>query len=146
MCTCPACRSAIPDESRYCDQCGVQLPSDRDRRGAVRFPVEVEITWESEHNFYTGLTSNLSCGGLFVATHQPASLGDLVEVTFTLPGLGHPCAARCEVRWTREFNPDSPEVPPGLGLRFTALEPQVWSCIERFIRRRESIFYDDDEL
>jgi uncharacterized protein (TIGR02266 family) len=177
MATCPACRSDIPDDSRFCDQCGFRLtpypiqplseppptglPSSpanldvrlltqrrdggRERRSTMRFPLEVEVTYQSEHNFYTGLASNLSTGGLFVATHQPATLGDILEVTFTLPGLDHVCTARCEVRWTRDFDPNNLEVPPGLGLRFTELEPQVWSCIELFVRHREPIFFDDDE-
>jgi uncharacterized protein (TIGR02266 family) len=164
MAICPACRSEIPDDSRFCDQCGFRLAPypdetapesspdevvlltrrrDQDRRGTIRFPLQVEVTYASEHNFYTGLTSNLSSGGLFVSTHQPAALGDVVEVTFTLPGLA-PCTARCEVRWVRVFDPDNLDAPPGLGLRFLELDAHVWSSIGLFIRHREPLFFDDE--
>ena len=167
---CRACGSGLPDDSQYCGYCGLPLPprspgaangtappppsevhlltqrrAGRDRREAIRFPLEVEVTYQSEHNFYTGLASNLSTGGLFIATHQPAARGDLLEVRFSLPGLDHACTTRCEVRWSREVNPDNSDFPPGLGLRFIELEPQVRSCIERFLEHREPIFFDDDD-
>ena len=39
-------------------------------RAAERFDLEVKVDLESDHNFYTGLTQNISAGGLFIATHH----------------------------------------------------------------------------
>jgi uncharacterized protein (TIGR02266 family) len=108
-----------------------------------RFPLRVEVGYGSEHNFYRGFLENLSGGGLFVATHQPAQIGEFFEVTFTVPGLDRACTAVCRVRWLREYNPDSPDSVAGMGLQFSQLEPDARAAIELFIKHREPIFYDD---
>jgi uncharacterized protein (TIGR02266 family) len=166
---CRACGSTLSEDSHFCGYCGLPRaqppagaispasspPSEvvlltkrrnggRERREASRFPLDIEVTYQSEHNFYTGLASNLSTGGLFIATHRPAARGELIDVRFTLPGLDQACTTRCEVRWSREL-PDNADFPPGLGLRFIELEPEVRTCIERFLEHREPIFFDDDE-
>ena len=45
------------------------------RRQFVRHAYETEVSLESGSNFYTGLTQDLSAGGLFIATHQILPLG-----------------------------------------------------------------------
>ena len=58
-------------------------------RVAERFDLEVKVDLESDHNFYTGLTQNISAGGLFIATHQLRRIGDYIKVSFSLPGSTH---------------------------------------------------------
>ena len=48
-----------------------------------------------------------------------------------------------EVRWTRLFNAES-DMPPGMGLRFMELSPGSDTAIERFLKEREPLFYDDE--
>ena len=57
-------------------------------RAAERFDLEVTVDLESDHNFYTGLTQNISSGGVFIATHHLRKIGDRITLKFTLPGLG----------------------------------------------------------
>src|SRR3954465_6128477 len=71
-------------------------------RVAERFDLEVKVDLESDHNFYTGLTQNISAGGLFVATHQLRRIGDRLKITFSLPGTAAPLTLETEVRWIRE--------------------------------------------
>ena len=111
-------------------------------RGCKRFPLKVEVGYASEHNFYTGFMENLSSGGLFVATHNPAELGDVVEVTFSVPALHRNCTAMCLVQWTREYNPSMPDMIPGMGLKFVKLDSDARAAVEIFIKHREPIFYD----
>jgi len=96
---------------------------------------------ESEHNFYTGFTENISTGGLFVATRDIKSVGTVVRVKFVLPGLPGAVEADAVVRWVREVgDPDH----HGMGVQFTHLSPPVRDAIDRFIKQRESIFFDHD--
>ena len=44
-------------------------PPSENRRRQDRFSVELEISLETEHNFYAGFVENLSSAGLFIATH-----------------------------------------------------------------------------
>ena len=108
-----------------------------------RFPLRVEVSYGSEHNFFMGFVENVSNGGLFVATHQLVEIGDLFELTFTVPGLDRACTAVCRVRWVREYDPNSPDGVPGMGVQFSQLDPDARAAIELFIQHREPIFYDD---
>ncbi len=112
------------------------------RRADPRFSVDLDVSLGSDHNFYSGFAENLSCGGVFVATHQVRPVGEKVEVSIHLPD-GTEVRAVGEVRWTRLFNAES-DMPPGMGLRFIELEKASNQAIERFLCEREPIFYDDD--
>ncbi len=107
-----------------------------------RYAVDLDVSLGSDHNFYAGFAENLSAGGVFVATHQIRPVGESVEVTVHLPD-GTEIRAVGEVRWVRLYNADS-DLPPGVGLRFTELDPAANEAIERFLRERDPIFYDDD--
>jgi uncharacterized protein (TIGR02266 family) len=99
---------------------------------------------ESDHNFYTGLTQDISTGGLFVATHRLRQVGDHVTVTFTLPGRTERIAVETEVRWIRSLPNPSADAPIGMGLRFLNLRPEARQAIATFLRQRDSLFYDDE--
>jgi len=172
--TCPACRKKLKAGAAFCKSCGFRLepiPAERHRklseaieplradgpppavepapapsasRRCQRVPLSVEVSYTSEHNFYTGFMENLGSGGLFVATHTPSSIGDELEVSFTVPGLERLCTAVCQVRWIRESNPHSPETVPGMGLQFARIEADARAAIELFIQHREPIFFEDE--
>ncbi|HET9929983.1 MAG TPA: TIGR02266 family protein [Polyangiaceae bacterium] len=112
------------------------------RRNHPRYSVDLDVSLGSEHNFYSGFAENLSVGGVFVATHQVRPVGEKVEVSIHLPD-GTEVRAVGEVRWTRLFNAES-DMPPGMGLRFTELNAGADTAIERFLRQREPLFYDDE--
>lgn len=112
-----------------------------DRPDLRQFPERVDIRPWTDHNFFTGFTGTLSDGGLFVATYRPLPPGEEVEVVFTLPELDCPCAAVMQVQWVRDYNPDRPEVVPGMGLRFVRMDARVQAAIERFMAAREPLFY-----
>lgn len=111
-------------------------------RAHQRYAVDLDVSLGSDHNFYAGFAENLSAGGVFVATHQIRPVGETVEVTVHLPD-GTEIRAVGEVRWVRVFNAES-DLPPGVGLRFKELDQPSNAAIERFLREREPIFYDDD--
>lgn len=102
---------------------------------------------ETDSNFYTGLTQDISTGGLFVATHRLRPRGEKVTVRFSLPG-GQPLVVDAEVRWIRDVNPLSDgrhqENPTGMGLKFINLSPQIRTAIAAFLKQRDSIFFDDE--
>lgn len=111
-------------------------------RRAPRFPLRVEIGYVSDHNFYSGLTENISQGGVFIASHSPRPIGELVDLTFTLPGLGEPLHLVARVKWVRDEWASSAETPPGMGVEFVSLGEREKLMIEAFIKHREPIFFD----
>ncbi len=114
-----------------------------DQRRFDRIDVKVEVTLESESNFYNGFTENISAGGLFVATYDVRPLGSFLSMEFTVPGWKEPVSIKGEVRWVREYNSMTPDVTPGMGLSFIDLSPEAQSIVESFTRHKDPIFYDE---
>jgi uncharacterized protein (TIGR02266 family) len=115
-------------------------------RIAERFDLEVKVDFESDHNFYTGLTQNISAGGLFVATHQLRRIGDRIKINFSLPGTTTPISVETEVRWIRENSSlHRVDGSTGMGVRFLDLSPEASQAIQVFLQNRDSLFYDDEE-
>lgn len=123
-------------------------PKGAERRSSPRIDLEIEVTLESDSNFYTGLTQDISTGGLFVSTHRLRKIGQHVTIKFNLPGAPTPVVVDCEVRWLREPGPlhdqRAHDQPPGMGLKFLSLSPESRTVITRFLKARDSIFYDDE--
>ena len=115
-------------------------------RASERFDLEVKVDLESDHNFYTGLTQNISSGGLFIATHHIRKIGERITLNFTLPGNPKPVAVETEVRWIRENSAlQRAEGGTGMGVRFINLSPEASAAISSFLESRESLFYDDED-
>ncbi len=110
-------------------------------RRDVRFAVNVEVDFESESHFYTGLTENLSEGGIFVATYSPRPVGTVMDLALKLTGHPEPIRAQGTVRWVREFS-DASDTVPGMGLNLT-LDDRDLPRIRRFLSTRPPLFFDD---
>jgi uncharacterized protein (TIGR02266 family) len=115
-------------------------------RSSERFDLEVKVDLESDHNFYTGLTQNISAGGVFIATHHIRRIGDRITLKFTLPGSEKTLDVETEVRWIRENTAlQRVEGAQGMGVRFINLSPETSAAINSFIQSRDSLYYDDED-
>lgn len=122
-------------------------PQDGPQAGRVfdrkDFAAEIELSQESDHNFYTGFTENISSGGLFIATRDLKPIGTIMEIAFSLPGNAAKITTRCEVRWQR-LEQSHVDSMPGIGVRFLDIDPESAQAINDFIGQRGSLFYDDE--
>jgi uncharacterized protein (TIGR02266 family) len=118
------------------------LPDDPtahgDRRSAPRVRVEADITLASESQFFTGLTADLSGGGVFVATYRVLPLGCPVAMQLALPDGD--LLARGTVRWLRGASSDG---APGLGIAFDGLDPIARLRVECFCQTRAPLLYEE---
>lgn len=112
------------------------------RREHSRFAVDLDVTVGSDHNFYAGFAENLSAGGVFIATHKLKPVGSKIELTINLPD-GVQIRATGDVRWIRVFNEQS-DTPPGMGVRFDGLADASIALIQKFLARRDPLFFDDE--
>lgn len=109
------------------------------KRGAPRASAHVFIDVASEHNFWTGLTMNLSEGGVFVATHHVVPPGSLVSLHLDLPKTER-IVALGVVCWARPFSGDD-DVPPGLGIQFTRIDAlESLAKIRKFVKNVRTPF------
>jgi uncharacterized protein (TIGR02266 family) len=105
-----------------------------------REKLEANVGATTESNFFVGFSGDISEGGVFVATYLTLSVGDLVELTVTLPG-GFAKTLPGTVRFVRD--PMDMDSEPGIGVRFDRLDDEARELILRFIRKRAPLFYDE---
>ena len=111
-------------------------------RSTARIPMQTQVDMSSDSNVFTGFSTNLSEGGVFVATVSLLPVGTPVDLTFTLPGNTR-ISVKGEVRWTREIDDRVPDVFPGVGVRFVELGVDAAEALHRFVAEREPLFYPD---
>jgi uncharacterized protein (TIGR02266 family) len=111
-----------------------------DNRRARRVPFVVEVSLESENNFFTGLASNVSEGGVFIATSTPPAVD--TQVSFALSLEGQTFEVVGIVRWVREHFITTDQ-PAGCGVRFQNIDPRALEIIQRFIEFRPTDFYEE---
>lgn len=93
-----------------------------DKRRTKRFDVQLALRVRRGEAEATGITQNLSRGGLLatVALDPPLQVGERVQVAFSVPQLAEPIEVEAEVRWM---------AAPAVGLQFvTGLRAkQTWA-------------------
>lgn len=107
----------------------------RNRRAFRRESLRVEVHYRTEWGYFTGFMEDISMGGLFVTTYTRPPIGDHTELCFSIPnaeGESVECKALAEVRWLREPNAQTQQLP-GMGLAFIKLPPSSYSAICAFV-------------
>ncbi len=112
-----------------------------EHRRSPRVPFTVEVTLESDNNFFAGVTNNISEGGVFIASAAPPPVGS--EVAFDLvlgddrfPVVGVVC-------WLRDERAASPGAPAGCGVRWHHLDDAALAAIQRFTLARQADLYEE---
>jgi uncharacterized protein (TIGR02266 family) len=86
-------------------------------RRAARVDIELPVGFQGSRGSGLGVTTNISVGGLFVATLRALPVGEHVIVSFAFPGDGVSLEVLGEVRWQRCFQ-ELDDRPLGWGVRF----------------------------
>jgi uncharacterized protein (TIGR02266 family) len=98
-----------------------------ERRGNPRIPVETDVTIGGNGRVFTGVSSDVSMGGIFVATFRPIPEGTRVSLRFRLP-TGQVMATGI-VRWTRDARPG---VVAGMGIELAEVGEIDRAVLQRF--------------
>jgi uncharacterized protein (TIGR02266 family) len=117
-------------------------PPQPSKRASPRVRMQAAITIGSDSNFYNGFSSDISDGGIFVATVDQPPIGTEVDLSFSLPS-GQRIECKGVVRWVREVNDKIPDAFPGIGVQFTGLEPSANAAIRQFVDERDPLFFPD---
>jgi uncharacterized protein (TIGR02266 family) len=112
------------------------------RRISRRTHYQVEVSVESDHNFYTGITRDLSEGGVFVATFDPPQVGSVVELDLKLPNVEAPFHMVGVVRWRRECEAASDGLPTGCGIEWREIGCAALTAIQEFVCVRDTLFFE----
>ncbi|MCP4500262.1 MAG: PilZ domain-containing protein [Deltaproteobacteria bacterium] len=106
-----------------------------------RVNLEVSVTLNGEDTFYTGITENISEGGVFVFTSCPWPLNTKVDLSLFI-GDDVPFFLSTTIRWIRED--DGSELPAGMGLQFDDLSREDEKKVKDFLKKngKDTEFYD----
>lgn len=125
-----------------------------ERRADPRYLLELAITLHGDNNFYTGISTNISEGGIFIATHHILPIGTRVALQFTLPHFDVPIRVEGTVQWHRE--PEAVSLPGnvfgggeltdvkcGMGIKFDDVDQDAIYAIRKFMMLRLPDFFDE---
>jgi uncharacterized protein (TIGR02266 family) len=117
------------------------LEPDVERRSGQRLRAAVEVTLDSESQLWTGLTSDVSRGGVFIATWRAIPVGTELLIELALPDATVRAAGR--VRWRRDACEGGPA--PGIGIAFEHIDGGGLELLERFCASRAPLYHDDED-
>jgi uncharacterized protein (TIGR02266 family) len=95
-----------------------------------RMPYGVQVEFRTSSSFLIMYSVNLSRGGLFLETDQDIPEGSPIALSLAVPGAGAIDVAGV-VMWRRAL--DSPDGPPGLGIEFADIAPQLGAVIDQLV-------------
>jgi uncharacterized protein (TIGR02266 family) len=95
-----------------------------------RMPYSVEVDFRTASSFLVAYSVNLSRGGLFLETDADIPTGALLTVDLQIPNAGL-VPINGVVAWRR--GTDSSEGPPGIGIEFQDVAPQLGAVIDRLV-------------
>ncbi|RKH63380.1 TIGR02266 family protein [Corallococcus aberystwythensis] len=81
--------------------------------------------------------SNLSEGGLFLRTSTPLAAGTRTQVRLTKQATDTQLQAQATVVWLRQEEQPAGR-PPGMGLRFEALDADALTSLRRIISQQQT--------
>ena len=103
-------------------------------RRADRLQHELLVAYRTVDGFITDWAVNLSRGGIFINTRNPAPVGSTLKLIISLPDQPFPFDLTGRVARVHEV--DNPHnVAPGMGIEFVDVDEDKKDKIERFVER-----------
>ena len=93
-------------------------------------PYSVQVDFRTASSFLVAYSVNLSRGGMFLETDAEIPTGAMMTLDFSVPGAGTTSLTGV-VAWRRGLEESAG--PPGLGVEFQDLAPQLGSVIDRLV-------------
>jgi uncharacterized protein (TIGR02266 family) len=103
--------------------------------------MRIKLKYPDLETFIQKYAVNISRGGIFIATRAPKPVGTVVRFEFLLGNAEATSLIRGEgvVQWTREYDPATPTKAHGMGVKFTRLDAESQSVVDRALHYRASM-------
>ena len=93
-------------------------------RAFSRYNYRTEVKIEYQGETFTGISRNISQGGMFVEIGKEFSIGTLIKIRFSLPYHKEPIVTNAQVRWVERKEGRV----TGMGIQFLRLKPiEIWA-------------------
>ncbi|MEZ4742269.1 MAG: PilZ domain-containing protein [Bdellovibrionota bacterium] len=118
---------------------------EQQTRTTERVEIHGDVEFEIDEETFTSRIGDLSISGMLIATEMEVGDGTQMNLSFTLPGYKKPLKVRGEVVRTIHYNPNSPNRPTGLGVRFVEFngdsEKRLSSYIDKTSGKEVEMLY-----
>lgn len=101
------------------------------RRADVRVDTHFDIVIKNAGQMQKLFIKNISGGGLYLESYAPSPVGTRLELDLVLPGHSKIIHTLAEVAWSNTKSVG--ELPPGMGVRFINLNPEVKKMIHGLV-------------
>jgi uncharacterized protein (TIGR02266 family) len=101
------------------------FPDAHNRRSSPRVGLGVAVSYRVRNVIATGLSLNISTGGIAIRTTNPLETGATVKLRFRLPKGKHDIEADARVSWGDQN--------VGMGLQFTRIEQSDQASVEAYV-------------
>jgi type IV pilus assembly protein PilZ len=106
-------------------------------RAHQRFEVEIPVDCSTKQMFVSNHVSNISRGGLFIASPNPLPLDAEVSLVIRLPGHVRPILAKGRVVWNYDIRKGTTQIIPGSGIKFSDIPAGDRALLEEYLERLE---------
>jgi type IV pilus assembly protein PilZ len=96
-----------------------------------RYPVNLRVDCSSRDAFAASYATNVSRGGLFIASDRPLPPYSALELTLTLPGSSDRVRALGRVVWNSEIRIGTGHA--GMGIKFLSMSCEDWGRLIDFL-------------
>ncbi len=98
--------------------------SETPTRQHPRHPVDLKVDYTTRDAFLANHITNLSRGGLFIASEAPLPVSSELDIVLTLPDQDERIRARGRVIWNYDIRKGTTRVIPGMGIKFLDISPE----------------------
>ena len=115
---------------------GRRLLPEIDRR-EQRVPCQTTVVFRFRGESHYGKSVDVSVGGIFLETDSMLEPGDILQVSFSLPGQNEPITdLKAIVAWVNSLeSPSRSSYPTGAGLEFSAVSFRDRSLLSAFVEQ-----------
>ncbi len=114
-------------------------PVGRTQRANRRVPCNIKMSIRNGERVYTSKTLDISHGGIFLATEETLSIGELIDMTFQIPNSDRVVTAVGKVAWIGHGGPG--QTIAGVGVKFSKIDTKDLQLIVDYVNRVSRVVY-----
>lgn len=114
----------------------------KERRKNPRYLVRALVDYESPDTYLYDYSTDLSQGGIFIETNNPASIDSPITLRFTLPNIDRVFEIKGRVAWHNQPDPKDElrpvqRLPRGMGIEFLEMDKADREIIQKYLQESQ---------
>jgi uncharacterized protein (TIGR02266 family) len=115
-------------------------PVGRTKRATRRVPCNIKMSIRNGEQIWTSKTLDISHGGIFLATDEKLTIGELIDMTFQIPNSDRVVTAVGKVAWVGHGGQG--QTTAGVGVKFSRIDPKDLQLIVDYVNRVSRVVFN----